>query len=86
MLTEKEIEDKLRKLPKVFKEAMKKKEYRKARHAYDTAVNVAVCVEMSEDFKEELFGKRGDRGVILKNGAFPEEDVQKVYYETSVKK
>lgn len=86
MLTEKEIEDKLRKLPEVFADAVKKKEYQKAKHAYDTAVNVAACVEMSEEFKEELFGKRGDRGVILKKGAFPEEDVQKVYYETSVKK
>lgn len=86
MLTEKEIEDKLRKLPEVFAEAVKKKEYQKAKHAYDTAVNVIVCVEMSEDFKDELFGKRGEKGVILKKGAFPEDDVQKVYYETSVKK
>ena len=57
--------------------------YCKAR--YEVARSVAVTMELSEDIKEELFGVRGGKGEILRNGAFPEELVQKALYEASVR-
>ena len=44
-----------------------------------------MTMELSEDIKEELFGVRGGKGEILRNGAFPEELVQKALYEASVR-
>ena len=78
MLTEKEAEEKLRGMAQEFQDMMKQRRYEVAR-------SVAVTMELSEDIKEELFGVRGGKGEILRNGAFPEELVQKALYEASVR-
>ena len=61
------------------------RQYGKAKARYEVARSVAVTMELSEDIKEELFGVRGGKGEILRNGAFPEELVQKALYEASVR-
>ena len=81
MLTEKEAEEKLRGLAQEFQNLMKQRQYGKAKARYEVARSVAVTMELSEDIKEELFGVRGGKGEILRNGAFPEELVQKALYE-----
>lgn len=86
MLTEKETEQKLRGLADEFQILMKQRQYAKAKHRYEVALNVAVTMELSEDIKEELFGVRGGKGEILRKGAFPEELVKKAFYEASVRK
>ena len=75
MLTEKEAEEKLRGLAQEFQNLMKQRQYGKAKARYEVARSVAVTMELSEDIKEE----------ILRNGAFPEELVQKALYEASVR-
>lgn len=85
MLTEKEVEQKLRGLADEFRSLMKQHQYVKAKQRYETARSVAVTMELSEDIKEELFGVRGGKGEVLRKGAFPEELIQKAFYETSVR-
>ncbi len=85
MLTEKETEQKLRGLADEFQILMKQRQYAKAKHRYEVALNVAVTMELSEDIRTELFGCTGDRGVQLVKGAFPKELVQKAFYEASVR-
>lgn len=81
MLEGKMIMDKLYMLADEFKVHMKNKKYYQAKSCYDTAVKVAVFLELEEGTKQELFGERGERGVILKKGMFPEEQVVKAYGE-----
>lgn len=85
MLTEKEAEEKLRGMAQEFKSLMKQRQYVKAKQRYETARSVTVTMELSEDIREELFGVRGGKGEVLRKGAFPEELVQKAFYETSVR-
>lgn len=85
MLTEKEAEQKLRGLAQEFRSLMKQRQYAKAKARYEVARSVAVTMELSEDVKEELFGARSGKGEVLRKGAFPEELVQKAFYETSVR-
>lgn len=84
MLTEKEAEEKLRGLAQEFQSLMKQRQYVKAKQRYETARSVAVTMELSEDIREELFGVRGGKGEVLRKGAFPEELVQKAFYEIAV--
>ena len=81
MLKEKELLDKLYELPERFKAYMDNKDYPRAKHCYDTAVTAAVFMEIDEERSLELFGERGECGVILRPGLFPEESVQKAYLE-----
>lgn len=85
MLTEKEAEEKLRGMAQEFQSLMKQRQYVKAKQRYETARSVTVTMELSEDIREELFGVRGGKGEVLRKGAFPEELVQKAFYETSVR-
>lgn len=85
MLTEKEAEQKLRGLADEFQILMKQRQYGKAKQRYEVARNVAVIMEMDEKILQELFGQRGGKGEMLVKGAFPEELVQKAFYETSVR-
>lgn len=85
MLTEKEAEEKLRELADEFRGLMKQRQYIKAKQRYEVARNVAVTMEMDEKILQELFGQRGSKGEELVKGAFPEELVQKAFYETSVR-
>ena len=85
MLTEKEAEEKLRRLAQEFQSLMKQRQYAKAKARYEVARSVAVTMELSEDIRAELFGVRGGKGEVLRKGAFPEELIQKAFYETSVR-
>ena len=55
MLNSEQIVDRLRGLPDVFEQAMKDKQYYKAKHCYDTAVTVAIFIEADNSLREELF-------------------------------
>ena len=68
-----------------FRTLMEHKEYAKAKNRYDTALNIAVALELPEHTKEELFGKRDDSGHLTENGLFSHELVQKAYYMVAVK-
>lgn len=85
MLTEKEAEQKLRGLADEFQILMKQRQYAKTKYRYEAARSVAVTMEMDEKIIQELFGQRGGKGEVLVKGAFPEELVQKAFYETSVR-
>lgn len=81
MLDNKTFMDKLYKLPETFLCKMKSKDYSGAKHCYDTARTVAVFAELDASVKTELFGERGEHGAIIKQGLFPEEQVQRAYLE-----
>lgn len=81
MIDNKAFMDKLYKLPETFLYKMKSKDYSEAKACYDTARTVAVFAELDETVKTELFGERGEHGVIIKRGLFPEEQVQRAYLE-----
>lgn len=69
-----------------FRQLVKKKNFKMAKQIYDRTVSEAVRNGLEEKYMVELFGQRGNRGVIIKVGEFPEEMVQKCYYEIGVKK
>lgn len=85
MLDSKGIEQKLHHLAAVFNAHMRQKRYTQAKYCYDKARLLAVEVELEPEKKEELFGIRGTRGMIVKEGLFREELVQKSYLETCIK-
>ena len=78
MLNEREVGKKLQELAYRFRGHVKNRQWEQAKHCYDVARNVAVAVEISEKDKLELFGERGERGEILKQGLFPEDEGLKV--------
>lgn len=81
MLAEKEVKEKLQMYADKFKTHFRNKEYHRAKRLYDSAVTVSVFLEMEEEFNKELFGERGERGAVIKQGQFREEDVIKTYEE-----
>lgn len=81
MLDNNALMDKLYTLPKKFVYCMERKDYSGAKHCYDTACTVAVFLNLDESIMTELFGERGERGAIIKQGLFQEEKVLKAYYE-----
>lgn len=81
MLDQKQTLDKLFELPELFKVHMKNKAYPQAKACYDTAVTVAVFLELEEEWKDQLFGIRGERGVYIMKGLFNETQVLKAYDE-----
>lgn len=81
MLSEKEIHQKLQEKADVFRQHVKYKQWPQAKACYDTAVTVAVFLCFEEKQMHELFGERGERGEILSEGMFPENLVQKAYWE-----
>lgn len=85
MLDSRAIEQKIFNLAAVFNVHMKAKRYAQAKYCYDRARSLAVEVELEEEKKDQLFGVRGNRGLIIKEGLFKEELVQKAYVETCVK-
>ena len=86
MLDRMQTVDKLYTLAEEFKIHMKNKEYQRAKYCYETARGVSVFMELDRENMDVLFGERGERGVILRNGLFREELVQEAYYETVVKR
>ena len=81
MLNSEQIVDRLRSLPDVFAQAMKDKQYYKAKHCYDTAVTVASFIELDNTVREELFGVHGDVHEEVKEGRFVDRWVCKAYEE-----
>ena len=79
MKTEKQILNDLMEMPEHFKIHMRTKDYARAKHVYDTAVNVAVFIKLEEDKMVELFGDRAAEPPVI--GLFREEEVQKAYRE-----
>lgn len=85
MLDSRGIERKIYDMAIVFQAHMKAKRYAQAKYCYDKARGLAVDVELEQEKKDELFGIRGNRGVIIKEGLFKEELVSKAFIETCVK-
>ena len=85
MLDSRGIERKIYDLAAVFHAHMKAKRYAQAKYCYDKARSLAVEVELEQEKKDQLFGIRGNRGEIIKEGLFKEEMVMKAYVETCVK-
>jgi len=69
----------------VFRSLCKVKNYREAKIYYEEARSLAVRSQLTEEETAEIFGIRGDRGIILRVGAFPEEDVIDMYEWTVVR-
>lgn len=86
MQTDKKILDKLCSLADSFNTHMKNKCYPEAVACYKSARNAAVKSGLPENLMQELFGERGEHGVILKQGLFREDLVQKAFYEEFVKR
>lgn len=86
MQTDKQIMDKLCSLADSFNTHMKNKCYTEAVACYKSARNAAVKSGLPEAQMQELFGERGERGEILKQGLFREDLVQKAFYEEFVKR
>lgn len=85
MLDSRAIEQKIYNLAAVFEVHMKAKRYAQAKYCYDKARGLAVSVELEQEQKDQLFGIRGNRGQIIKEGLFKEELVMKAYLETCIK-
>ncbi len=68
-------------MPQRFRWHMQRKEYSRAKAQYDNARTVALFLELNEQQMIELFGERGERGVVISRGLFPEDLVQKSYLE-----
>lgn len=93
MLTEEEIREQLfDQYPVMFRQSIYAHNYTRARNIVDTARKVALFIQLPEKDLDELFGIRGDRGVVLQEGLFPEElvlkcdnEVRKLQYEENRK-
>ena len=85
MIEEKELH-RLYERSELFRYYMKNKQYIEAKRCYDETRNEMVRMKADEKIMIEFFGERGERGVILKEGLFREEMVQKAYYEVAVKR
>lgn len=76
MIDERKAEEKLMELADLFQSHYREKEYRKAKHCYDSARTIASFLELPEERMIYYFGTRTP---VFTEGAFPEEKVQKVY-------
>lgn len=93
MLTEEEIRERLfDQYPAMFRQSIYAHNYTRAKSIVDTARKVALFIQLPEKELDELFGIRGDRGVVLQEGLFPEElvlkcdnEVRKLQYEENRK-
>ena len=79
MLERKALMDKLRRKADLFKDYMREKQYPEAKYCYDSVLAALVLMEADGETMREFFGVRGERGVILKEGLFPEAQVQEAY-------
>lgn len=77
---------KLYRMPAQFQEQYYAKEWAAAKNTYDTAVKVALFMELTERERNRLFGSRQDYPEHVIEGLFPEEMVDRVYLECVVKR
>lgn len=82
----KRLPDRLYDQPKLFDYYIKNKQWPEAKRCYDAVRDELCSMQADEEVMTEFFGERGERGVILKEGLFREEYVQKAYYEVAVRK
>lgn len=88
MLTQQEITKKIYDLADQFESMYRNKQYKRAKHIYDTARNVAVFVELPESDMFELFYNHNpdeSKDAIPEWGRFNMDHVQKCYYEEAVR-
>lgn len=86
LLSEKVMLDKLYDQPELFMHYIHSRRWSEAKSCYDETRDFLVSVKADEEMMKEFFGERGERGVILREGLFPEKLVQKAYEETVVKR
>ena len=86
MLGGKRIPDRLYDQAELFVCHIKNKQWPEAKRCYDAVRDELCSMQADEEVMTEFFGERGERGVILKEGLFREEYVQKAYYEVAVRK
>lgn len=77
---------KLYRQPERFREQYYNKEWAAAKNTYDTAVKVALFMELPEEERNKLFGSRQEYPDHVIEGLFPEHMVNKVYLECVVKR
>lgn len=77
---------KLYRMPEQFHEQYQNKEWAAAKYTYDTAVRVALFMELPEEERDRLFGSRQGYPEHVIEGMFPEQMVDKVYLECVVKR
>lgn len=77
--------DRLREQADIFKVHMRNGEYSQAKACYDHVRSIMVSMHAEQELMLEFFGERGERGLILKEGLFNEEQVQKAYLECILK-
>ena len=87
MLTEREMENKLRDYAARFRQHVGNREWGKAHNLYNMALVTAVIAEMSEGFRKELFGEYDSEGTgDVADGLFGRDDVAKVDWECCVRR
>lgn len=80
------LKAKLYRMPAQFRDQYRAREWGAAKHTYDTAVRVALFMELPEEERNRLFGSRQDYPEKVIEGLFPEEMVSRVYLECVVKR
>lgn len=87
MLTEAAMEEKLREYASAFNRHVKEKEWGKAHNIYHMVLTAAVMSEMSEKFKNELFGVYDEEETgEAPDGLIRKADVKKVNIECCIRR
>lgn len=77
---------KLYRQPDIFRDQYYQKDWAAAKYTYDTAVRVALFLELPEDERNKLFGSSQGYPENVIEGLFPAGMVDKVYLECAVKR
>ncbi len=96
MLTEEQMEEKLRGYAETFNRNVREREWGKAHNVYNIILETAVMAEMSKEFMKELFGNYdhddGEYGWDDGGGKVPDDgkirraDVEKVNMECCIRR
>lgn len=87
MLTEREMENKLRDYAARFNQHVSNHEWGAAHNLYNMALTTAVIAEMSEGFRAELFGEYDSEGTgDVADGLFRRDDVARVDKECCIRR
>lgn len=83
MLTAEQIREKIFRSAEEFKEYVRRKEWSRAKYAYDSASTMAVFMELPESDMAVLFGNRPYKGDDdpMERGLFDEEIASRAYDE-----
>lgn len=86
MLTEMEMQWKLRDYARKFNRSVTDKEWGKAHNLYHMILTAAVMTEISEKFNEELFGSYDSEGYPVDDGLIKSRDVARVNTECCIRR